>query len=91
MDTPSIAESLVALECKLHSITRLGEDRNLTLGEVINVSTNTDVLDTEKNYVNIENYKPIARLFGNMYSELSDFFELERLNYEQWIQDKEEQ
>ena len=90
LDTPSIAESLVALECKLHSITRLGEDRNLTLGEVINVSTNTDVLDTEKNYVNIENYKPIARLFGNMYSELSDFFELERLNYEQWIQDKEE-
>ena len=91
LDTPSIAESLVALECKLHSITRLGEDRNLTLGEVINVSTNTDVLDTEKNYVNIENYKPIARLFGNMYSELSDFFELKRLNYEQWIQDKEEQ
>ena len=26
-------------------------------------------------YVNIDNYKPIARLFGNMYAELSDFFE----------------
>ena len=81
---------MVALECKLHSIIGLGEDRNLTLGEVVNVSTNTDVLDTEKNYVNIENYKPIARLFGNMYSELTDFFELKRLNYEQWIEDKEE-
>ena len=45
---------------------------------------------SEKNYVNIENYKPIARLFGNMYSELSNFFELKRLNYEQWIKDKEE-
>ncbi len=90
LETPSISESLVALECRLHSIIALGDDRNLTLGEVINVSTNTDVLDTEKNYVNIENYKPIARLFGNMYSELSNFFELKRLNYEQWIKDKEE-
>ena len=80
LKTPTINESLVALECKLHSITRLGEDRNLTLGEVVNISTNTDVLDTEKNYVNIDNYKPIARLFGNMYAELSNFFELKRLN-----------
>ena len=89
--TPTINESLVALECKLHSITKLGEDRNLTLGEVINISTNTDVLDTEKNYVNIDNYKPIARLFGNMYAELSDFFELKRLNYEQWMEDKDKE
>ena len=64
LDTPSIAESLVALECKLHSITRLGEDRNLTLGEVINVSTNTDVLDTEKNYVNIETTSPLQDYLG---------------------------
>lgn len=90
LETPSINESLVALECKLHSITKLGEDRNLTLGEVINISTNTDVLDTEKNYVNIDNYRPIARLFGNMYSQLSDFFELKRLNYEQWMEDKKD-
>ena len=90
LQTPSINESLVALECKLHSITKLGEYRNLTLGEVINISTNTDVLDTEKNYVNIDNYRPIARLFGNMYSQLSDFFELKRLNYEQWMEDKKD-
>ena len=88
LKTPTINESLVALECKLHSITKLGTDRNLTLGEVINISTNSDVLDMEKKYININNYKPIARLFGNMYAELSNFFELERLNHDEWIKNK---
>ena len=55
---------------------------------VINISTNSDVLDMEKKYININNYKPIGRLFGNMYAELSNFFELERLSHDEWIKNK---
>ena len=46
---------------------------------------------TSPNISYIDNYKPIARLFGNMYAELSDFFELKRLNYEQWMEDKDKE
>ena len=89
VNTPSIKESLVALECKLHSIIPLGIDRNITLGEVINISTTSDVVDVDKNYINIEKYQPIARLFGNMYASISDIFQLKRLNYQEWMNDKE--
>ena len=87
--TPSIKESLVALECKLHSITPLGVDRNITLGEVVNITTTSDVVDVDKTYINIEKYQPIARLFGNMYASISDIFQLKRLNYQEWMKDKD--
>jgi hypothetical protein len=67
----------------------LGIDRNITLGEVINISTTSDVVDVDKNYINIEKYQPIARLFGNMYASISDIFQLKRLNYQEWMNDKE--
>jgi flavin reductase (DIM6/NTAB) family NADH-FMN oxidoreductase RutF len=89
VNTPSIKESLVALECKLHSIIPLGIDRNITLGEVINIATTSDVVDVDKNYINIEKYQPIARLFGNMYASISDIFQLKRLNYQEWMKDKD--
>jgi hypothetical protein len=35
-------------------------------------------------YVNLDAYKPVARLFGNLYAGLGPAFELKRQTYDEW-------
>jgi flavin reductase (DIM6/NTAB) family NADH-FMN oxidoreductase RutF len=85
---PTIAEAPVALECRLMSITPLSPVRNIVLGEVVRIRTAPGIVDPERFHVDISAYRPVARLFGNLYARLGELFELKRLTYSEW-QDKE--
>ena len=63
---PSVYESKVKLECKLHTILPLGKD-TLVIGEVILFNVNDDVL-LERYRIDIDKLDPIGRLAGSLYS-----------------------
>lgn len=81
---PTIVEAPVALETKLMQIIPVSPVRNLVLGEIIRFKARPGIVDPEKLYVDIEKYRPIARLFGNLYARLGEVFELKRQTYDEW-------
>jgi len=75
---PRIAEAPASLECRLHSIIEIGDNR-LIIGEVLRVHVRHGIFDTEKWHVKPEAYHPIARMQSpNWYARTRDMFELKR-------------
>jgi flavin reductase (DIM6/NTAB) family NADH-FMN oxidoreductase RutF len=81
---PTIAEAAMAIECKVMSITPVSTQRVLIIGEGVRVRARPGIVDKERMYVDLAAYRPIARLFGNLYAYLGDSFELRRLSFEEW-------
>ena len=81
---PRIAEAAVALECRLMSITPLSPVRNLVAGEIVHNHTRPGIVDPERLYVDINAYRPVARLFANFYAPLGEVFTLTRQTYPEW-------
>ena len=85
---PSIAEAPVALECRMTQIINLSPLRDLILGEVVRIRTRPGIVDPKRLYVDVAKYRPLARLFGNLYARLGDVFELKRQTYSEWVASK---
>lgn len=76
--TPRIAAAPAALECRLHEIQRIGENR-LVLGIVHRVQVREDLLDPATLRVRGEKFHPIGRMsVPNWYCRTSDLFEMVR-------------
>jgi flavin reductase (DIM6/NTAB) family NADH-FMN oxidoreductase RutF len=82
---PRIAEAVASFECRHYQTLELSPHRHLCLGEVIHVHARAGVVDPARLYVNLDAYKPVARLFGNLYAGLKDAFELKRQTYAEWL------
>jgi flavin reductase (DIM6/NTAB) family NADH-FMN oxidoreductase RutF len=80
---PTIVEAPVALETRLMEIIPVSATRNVVLGEIVRFKARPEIVDTEKLYVDIEKYRPLARLFGNLYARLGEVFELKRQTYDE--------
>jgi flavin reductase (DIM6/NTAB) family NADH-FMN oxidoreductase RutF len=81
---PRIAEAPVALECRHFVTLEVTQRRRLCIGEVVYLHARPGIIDPERHYVNLDVYKPIARLFGDLYARLGEKFVLERQSYDQW-------
>jgi flavin reductase (DIM6/NTAB) family NADH-FMN oxidoreductase RutF len=83
---PRIAESPVALECKLMQIVDLGTDHGLVLGRVVAMHVRDDaVIDPAKYYIDTPKLKLIGRMHGaGWYARTSDLFEMPRISLQQW-------
>jgi flavin reductase (DIM6/NTAB) family NADH-FMN oxidoreductase RutF len=81
---PTIVEAAVALECRLHSIIPFSERRAIIVGEVVQIKARPGIVDPAKLYVDLKKYRPMARLFGNLYATLGEVYELKRETYEEW-------
>lgn len=81
---PTIVEAPVALETRLMEIIPVSETRNVVLGEIVRFKARPGIVDPEKLYVDIKKYRPLARLFGNLYGRLGEVFELKRQTYDEW-------
>jgi len=80
-----IKQSPVAMECRRLVALELGPKRVICIGEVIWIHARDDLIDPETFYVNEELYRPIGRIYGNLYARLNDVFELPRvMTYEDW-------
>ena len=83
---PTIVEAPVALETRLMSITPVSPERNIVMGEIVRFKARPGIVDPEKLYVDIGKYRPIARLFGNLYASLGRVYELKRQTYKEWLE-----
>ncbi|MSP31604.1 MAG: flavin reductase family protein [Pseudolabrys sp.] len=82
---PRIAEAVASFECRHYQTLELSPHRHLCLGEVTHVHARAGVVDPARLYVDLDAYKPVARLFGNLYAGLKEAFELKRQTYAEWL------
>jgi len=83
VSAPRLAAAPAALECKRTVALAFGPQRELLIGEVLAVHVREDVMDEGFN-VDMAAYKPVGRLFGNLYSFQREIFELKRESYAVW-------
>ncbi len=82
IDVPRLRDVPAALECKLHSIQRIGNNR-LILGEILSVYVRDEMLsDPAKHYVDSQKLKLIGRMGGaGGYTRTQDTFEVARKRF----------
>jgi hypothetical protein len=51
---------------------------------VVHLHARAGIIDAERLRVNLDAYKPIARLFGNLYARLGEKFVLKRQSFTEW-------
>ena len=81
---PRIADSPVALECRLAQVVSVGNNR-IVLGEVVHLHIADAFLDPATRRVRTDAMRLIGRMHGSGgYVKTTDLFELPRLSYEAW-------
>lgn len=82
IDVPRLSHVPAALECKLHSIQTIGNNR-LILGEILGVYVRDEMLsDPAKHYVDSQKLNLIGRMGGaGGYTRTQDTFEIARKRY----------
>jgi flavin reductase (DIM6/NTAB) family NADH-FMN oxidoreductase RutF len=81
---PRIAEAPAALECRHYLTLEVSRARRLSIGQIVYLHARAGILDPATLRVNIGAYRPLARLYGNLYARLGEVFALTRLSYEEW-------
>ena len=90
VDVPRIAEAPASLECRHYKTLEVSAQRRLVVGEIVQVHVRAGIWDPEKMRVDMTQYRPLARLFGNFYASLSEPFTHVRQSYEEWLADQKE-
>jgi flavin reductase (DIM6/NTAB) family NADH-FMN oxidoreductase RutF len=82
---PRLADAPFALECRREVSLAFGPGRELLVGEVLRLHARPGVLDAERLHVDLAAYRPVGRLFGNLYATQQDIFALERQSHADWL------
>jgi flavin reductase (DIM6/NTAB) family NADH-FMN oxidoreductase RutF len=82
---PRLTAAPFALECRRSVSLNFSPGRELLVGEVLRVHARAGLVDTANMYVDFAAYRPIGRLFGNLYSYQREPFAMDRENHSQWI------
>jgi flavin reductase (DIM6/NTAB) family NADH-FMN oxidoreductase RutF len=81
---PHIAEAPAALECRHYITMEVKDRRHLCIGTVVHLHARPGIIDPERLHVNLDAYKPIARLYGDLYAHLGEKFALKRQSFAEW-------
>jgi flavin reductase (DIM6/NTAB) family NADH-FMN oxidoreductase RutF len=81
---PHIVDSPASFECRHYKTLEVSALRQLIIGEIVHLHARPGVVDPVRMYVNLDEYKPLARLFGNLYAPLGEPFDLTRQSYGEW-------
>jgi flavin reductase (DIM6/NTAB) family NADH-FMN oxidoreductase RutF len=82
---PRLAAAPFALECRRHVVLTFSPDRELLVGEVLRIHAREGLVDTANMYVDLGAYRPIGRMFGNLYTTQRETFALVRESHAQWL------
>jgi len=85
---PRIAEAPAALECRHYTTLEVSAERRLAIGEIVHIHVREGIVDPERLYVDMKQYRPLARLYGNFYASLSEPFAHVRKTYEEWAKER---
>lgn len=83
---PRVAESPVALECRLHQAIELG-DSTIVIGRVVHAAIDDDALDGDVEQGGlpaIDKLRPLARLGRDEWSTVGDVVEITRIKNADW-------
>jgi flavin reductase (DIM6/NTAB) family NADH-FMN oxidoreductase RutF len=84
VSAPRLAESPAHLECRLHSVIPIGDNR-IVLAEVVFLHIRDEFLDPDSLRVRTEALGLIGRMHGGgWYARTTDLFDLPRIPYEEW-------
>jgi flavin reductase (DIM6/NTAB) family NADH-FMN oxidoreductase RutF len=87
--TPRVAQSPVNLECRLHSVLEIGNNR-VVIGEVLEVHIADEFVDAQKLHVDSGGLDLLARMGGaGGYATTRDRLERARIPYEAWLENQE--
>jgi flavin reductase (DIM6/NTAB) family NADH-FMN oxidoreductase RutF len=81
---PRLAAAPFALECRRTVALNFSPGRELLVGEVLRVHAREGLLDAAGMYVDLEAYRPIGRMFGNLYTYQREAFAMNRESHAQW-------
>jgi flavin reductase (DIM6/NTAB) family NADH-FMN oxidoreductase RutF len=84
VDASRVADSPVAIECRLHATLSLG-DCTLVFGRVVWISAWASTVRDGR--PRIEHLRPLARLGGNEWSTLGEIKEIPRIPFHRWTED----
>lgn len=87
---PRIAQAPAALECRNHTTLLVATDRRLVVGEVLAAHTRDGLVDPTNLRLDFAAYRPVGRLFANLYCRTRDTFELVRMSYADWLRQNKE-
>ncbi|GBD45159.1 hypothetical protein HRbin40_02661 [bacterium HR40] len=73
-----ILRAPAALECRCLTLMRLGRTRELVIGEILWVHAREGLVDPTTLRVDLGRYRPVGRLFGDLYCRIQDIFALPR-------------
>ena len=82
---PRLAAAPFALECRREVVLTFSPDRELLVGEVLRLHARDGLVDETNMYIDLETYRPIGRLFGNLYATQRDTFAMVRESHAQWL------
>jgi flavin reductase (DIM6/NTAB) family NADH-FMN oxidoreductase RutF len=85
VEVPRLVAAPFALECRRHVVLTFSPDRELLVGEVLGVHARDGLVDEANMYVDLDAYRPIGRMFGNLYTTQRDTFALARESHAQWL------
>ncbi len=81
---PRLAAAPFALECKRNVSLAFGPGRELLVGEVLRIHARDGLVDPFNMHVDLAAYRPIGRLFANLYTYQRDWFAMDRESHAQW-------
>src|SRR3981189_3315131 len=82
---PWLAAAPFALECRQHVALAFGPGRELLVGGVLRLHAREGLVDKASMHVDLDVYRPVGRLFGNLYAAQRDPFALTRESHAQWL------
>ena len=81
---PRIAEAPAAFECRHYTTLEVSRERRLAIGEIVHIHVRPGIVDPGNLRVDMKEYRPLARLYGNFYASLGEPFTHMRQSYEEW-------
>jgi len=80
-----IVQAPVAFECRKIAMIEVNPHRHITLGEVVRMHVRDGLFDMATGYIDPDKYHPIGRMFGRLYTQTRQHFEMEVPDYEAWL------
>ena len=81
---PRLAAAPFSLECRRYVTLEVTQERHLVVGEVIALHGREGLVDPQTLRINLEAYRPVGRLFANLYARQREIFELRRETFVEW-------
>ncbi len=80
-----IEEAPIAFECRRTIMLQINENRELAIGEILYMHARDDLIDPKTLKLNLLKYNIVGRLYGDLYTPVTETFSYTRLSHSEWL------